>query len=441
MAQRFIAADREQTFLMPPSLRDWLPAGHLAWFVLDAVEEMDLAAFYGAYRADGHGRPAHDPALMVALVLYAYAVGERSSRQIERRCVEDVAFRVIAGNLAPDHSTIARFLARHQDALSGLFGQILRLCARAGLGRAGSIALDSTKIAADASGQANRTYEQIAREILEEAAETDRREDALYGSARGDELPAELADPVTRRQRLREAKRQLEREHEAERRARQAMLDRRAAHQAKTGRRPPGRPPAEHRAVADTPAGRRNVTDLDSRPVKTPRGFIQGYNAQAVCTDDQIVIAAELVCGSSDGGQLAPMITAARDALSDAEIADPQVVLADAGYWHAEQIRQLQRQGLDVLVPPDAERAGGTPRAGRSGGLYDHMRQRLASSDGRRRYARRQATIEAIFGHTKHNRRAERFRRRGLTACRTEWRLLTATHNLLKAFHATPAAA
>jgi transposase len=441
MSQRFVCADRDQTFLMPPSLREWVPAGHLAWFVLDAVDEMDLGAFYGAYRADGHGRPAHDPAMMVALVLYAYAVGERSSRVVERRCVEDVAFRVIAGNLVPDHSTIARFLVRHQDALGGLFGQVLCLCARAGLGRAGSIALDSTKMAADASGQANRSYEQIAREILQEAAETDRREDELYGSARGDELPADLADPVTRKQRLREAKRQLEAEWEAELRARQEMLDRRAAHEAKPGRRPPGRPPVEQRAVGDAPGGRKNVTDLDSRPVKTPRGFIQGYNAQAVCTDDQIVIAADVVCNSSDGGQLAPMISAARDALSRAEIAGPQVVLADAGYWHAGQIRALQQQGLDVLVPPDAHRNVGNPTGRRTGGLYDQMRERLSTPTGRRRYARRQATIEPIFGHTKHNRRAERFRRRGLAACRTEWRLITATHNLLKAFQATPATA
>ena len=441
MAQRFIAADRDQVFLMPPSLREWLPEGHLAWFVIDAVGEMDLAAFFASYRADGNGRPAHDPAVMVALVLYAYAVGERSSRRIERRCVEDVAFRVIAANLAPDHSTIARFVVRHQGALDGLFGQVLGLCARAGLVRAGSIALDSTKMAADASGKANRSYEQIAREILQEAIEIDRREDELYGSARGDELPPELADPVTRRQRLREAKRQLEEEHEAQRAARQQMAERRAEHEKRTGRRPIGRPPAEHLEVGETPAGRRNITDLDSRSVKTPRGFIQGYNAQAVCSDDQIVIAADVIARSPDGGLLEPMITAAQHQLADAGIAGPQIVLADAGYWHAAQIRALQAQGLEVLVPPDGHRRAGKPAGGRVGGLYDQMRRRLATAEGRERYQRRQATIEAVFGHTKHNRRAERFRRRGLAACRAEWRLICATHNLLKAFTVAPAAA
>src|SRR6185295_12069825 len=141
MAQRFITGDREQGFLLPPDVRDWLPADHLAWFVADAVEELDLGGFYRAYRVDGHGRPAFDPRVMVALVLYAYCVGERSSRGIERRCHVDVAFRVIAGNLAPDHATIARFIARHEQRLGGLFSQVLRLCARAGLGRAGIVAV------------------------------------------------------------------------------------------------------------------------------------------------------------------------------------------------------------------------------------------------------------------------------------------------------------
>jgi transposase len=284
MAQNFIAADREQVFLMPPSVCEWLPAGHLAWFVLDAVAELDLAAFYAAYRADGRGRPAHDPAMMVALVLYAYAVGERSTRRIERRCREDVAFRVVAANLAPDHATIARFVVRHQDALAGLFSQVLALCAKAGLVRAGTIALDSTKVAANASGLANLDYERIAAEILAEGIATDEAEDRLYGDACGDELPPELADSKSRRERLRAAKAELEAEWEAERRARREMLDARAEHQARTGRRPNGRPPVE-RDMSGDPPGRVNLTDRDSRPVKTPRGFIQGYNAQAVATE------------------------------------------------------------------------------------------------------------------------------------------------------------
>jgi transposase len=216
MAMNFIGCDREQVFLMPPSLREWVPEDHLVWTVLDAVAEMDLGAFYADYRADGHGRPAYEPSMMVALLLYAYARGNRSSRGIERACVEDVAYRVVAGNLVPDHSTIAEFRVRHEDALAELFTGVLGLCRRAGLVSVGVVAIDGTKVAANASREANRGYEQIAREMLAEAAETDRREDELYGQARGDELPEHLRTSAGRRAALREAKEELEREREPE---------------------------------------------------------------------------------------------------------------------------------------------------------------------------------------------------------------------------------
>ena len=193
MPQNFLACDREQELLLPPSLREWLPEDHLAWFVVDAVAQMDLAAFYGAYRADGHGRAAHDPAMMVTLLLYAYAIGERSSRRIERRCVEDVATRVICANQRPDHTTIARFRQRHESALAGLFGDVLALCAEAGLVQVGVVAIDGTKVHANASQHATRSYEEIAREILAEADAVDAQEDEQFGDRRGDELPPELA--------------------------------------------------------------------------------------------------------------------------------------------------------------------------------------------------------------------------------------------------------
>src|SRR5256885_6528267 len=164
MGQNFIGCDREQELLLPPSLREWLPEGHLVWFVIDAVAEMDLAAFYASYRADGHGRAAHDPAMMVALLLYVYAVGERSSRRVERRCVEDVATRVICANLTPDHTTIASFRQRHESALSGLFGEVLALCAEAARGEGGVSSVDCPKGGANASHQATRCWRQIAEE-------------------------------------------------------------------------------------------------------------------------------------------------------------------------------------------------------------------------------------------------------------------------------------
>jgi transposase len=218
MAPNFIGCDREQDFLLAPSLREWLPEDHLAWFVIDAVTAMDLAAFVAAYRVDGSGRPAHDPAIMVALLLYAYAIGERSSRRIERRCVEDVATRVICANRAPDHTTIARFRQRHESALAGLFGAVLGLCAEAGLVRVGVVAIDGTKVHANASPHATRDYEQIAREILDQAAEIDAREDEQFGERRGDELPPALATREGRQRWLRDARRRLD-----ERRAEEAL--------------------------------------------------------------------------------------------------------------------------------------------------------------------------------------------------------------------------
>src|SRR3954466_5888979 len=215
MGQRFVACDRDQSFLMPPDLREWLPAGHLAWFVIDAVAAMDLDAFYVAYRVDGRSRPAYDPAMMVALLLYAYARGIRSSRVIERACDEDVAFRVLAAQERPDHATIARFIERHQDAIAGLFGEVLTLCARSGLAKVGVIAVDGTKVHANASRNENLDYEQIAREIVEEAQAVDAAEDELYGEARGDELPPEFSTAQGRRGWLREAKQRLEAERAA----------------------------------------------------------------------------------------------------------------------------------------------------------------------------------------------------------------------------------
>ena len=201
---------------MPPDVREWLPEGHLAWFVIDAVERDGSRGVLWRLSRDGRSRPAYEPAMMVALLLYAYARGMRSSRAIERACEEDVAFRVIAAQQQPDHATIARFVERHQDALAGLFGEVLALCAKAGLAKVGVIAVDGTKLHANASRDANLDYEQIAREILEEAKAVDAAEDELYGEARGDELPEELRTAQGRRGWLREAKRQLDEQRERE---------------------------------------------------------------------------------------------------------------------------------------------------------------------------------------------------------------------------------
>jgi len=214
MGQNFIECHREQGFLLPPDVREWLPADHLAWFVIDAVADMDLDAFYVAYRADGHGRAAYEPSLMVALILYAFATGVRSSRAIECHCRQDVAYRVITGNLVPDHATIARFVCRHERALGELFADVLRLCDRAGLVRPGVVSIDGTRIAGNASPEVNYGFEQIAREIVAEARAIDEAEDEAFGDARGDELPEQLRTAEGRREFFRRAREQLRREPE-----------------------------------------------------------------------------------------------------------------------------------------------------------------------------------------------------------------------------------
>ena len=411
MPQNFLACDREQELLLPPSLREWLPEDHFAWFVIERRRRARSGRVLGRVSRDGWGRAAHDPAMMVALLVYAYAIGERSSRRIERRCREDVAFRVITANQAPDHATVARFRVRHERALNELFGQVLGLCADAGLVRVGVLAVDGTKVSANASERATRDYEQIAREILEQAAEIDAREDEQFGDARGDELPPELATregrqrwlrdaqrrldqrraqearpiPRSRPKRLLEARRRLHEELDVERRANADYEAYRARGVMKDGRRFGG-PPKPYQPP-EQPQGKINLTDLDSRNVKTLRGWVQGYNAQAVCTEDQIVIAAEVTPSSADFGQLEPMVSAAERELAAAHVTDaPEVVLADAGYWHTRTDRAAQRARSCGPGPSGRQEAQG--RAAGLAGRALHVHAHPARDRDRRRALR-----------------------------------------------------
>ena len=488
---------------MPPALVDWLPDEHFVWTVLGAVEQMDLAAFYGAYRANGQGRAAYDPQMLLSLLLYAYATGVSSSRQIERCCEVDVAFKVITAMRVPDHSTIAEFRRRHQDAIAEVFVQVLALCAEAGLVRVGVIAIDGTKIAANASRECSRSYVSIVEELLAEAEQADRDEDQRHGDDRGDEPPAGLRSRDERRQALAQAKARLEAERERQVQAGEApefdagieldleQLERRrqgrrswqreAAHQLEAYRErqadpiPRGRLDRleeakrrlEQELAVDTAAnhayeqfhqsgrdtkGRRmgrqlkphiapvlpegavNLTDPDSRLIHDKRlTKLQGYNAQAaVSCDGQIIIAAELSARSPDFGQLAPVFDAAlRDLASAGVNQRPQTVLADTGYWHSEQTDQIVAAGTQVLIPPQS-RIRDTIRPGWDTGRYALMRAVLDSPAGSTLYHQRAQSIEPTFGQIKHNRGFRQFRRRGRAAARSEWRLITATHNLLK---------
>jgi transposase len=450
MSYNFLGCDRDQPFLLPVDLRDWLPEGHLAWFILDVVDQVDLTAFYRAHRDDGHGHPAYDPKLLLGVLLYGYCVGVRSSRQLERRCSEDIAFRVLAANQTPDHVTIARFRVRHETALAGFLVESLRLCAAAGMVRVGTIALDGTKLAGNASDKANRTQEKLeveVAEILRQAAETDQREDRLFGDARGDQLPKGLASKADRLARLRQAKAQLQAEAAARE---QAYQQRVAAHTAAAKAK--GTTPRQlKRRPQETPNPKAtaNATDPDSRFLHSRNGSLQGYNAQAVTTLEQVIVAAELTDEANDVHQLQPMLDATAATLAAAGIDQrPEAALADSGYWSIDNLTTIP-DAPELLIPParhgrqGKSRKDGKPSASRSDGLRVAMKAKLASEDGKARYAKRRETVEPVFGQIKEQQGARRFLRRGLRACNAEWKLLCGTHNLLKLWRhmATPRAA
>jgi transposase len=444
MAYNFLRCDRDQPFLLPPDIRDWLPPEHLAWLVLDVVDQLDLTAFLAAYRSDGHGRAAYDPGVLLGVLLYGYCIGVRSSRAIERRCHEDLAFRVLAGNQVPDHVTIARFRARHEQALAGFLVESLKLCAAAGMVRVGTVALDGTKLAANAADKANRTHDKLqaeVAEILHQAAAADQHEDRLFGDARGDELPAELASKAGRLARLRRAKAKLEAEAAAREQAYQQRVAAHTAAAKATGRR--ARTLRRRPQEAPNPKAVANTTDPCSRFLHTRSGTVQGYNAQAVTTENQLVVAAELTGEANDVHQLQPMLAATATTLAAAGINErPEVLLAGSGYWSIENVTAIPG-APELYIPPARHgrqgkpRKDGKPSASRSDGLRAAMKAKLKSEDGKARYAKRRETVEPVFGQIKEQQGARRFLRRGLRACQAEWKLLCGTHNLLKLWRHT----
>jgi transposase len=440
MAYSFLRGDRDQPFLLPPDLRDWLPAGHLAWFILDVVDQVDLEPFHRAHRDDGHGHPAYDPKTLLGVLLYGYCVGVRSSRQLERRCHEDIAFRVLAANQLPDHVTIARFRVRHEQALAGFLVASLKLCAAAGMVKVGVVALDGTKLAGNAADKANRTIDRLdaeVAEILRQAAEADQREDLEHGRARGDELPKTLASKAGRLARLRHAKALLDAEA-AERQQRFAERAAASAAAAAAKGKPPRQLKPRARDEAPNPKATANVTDPDSRLLHTRRGRVQGYNAQAVTTLEQVIVAAELTQDANDFQQLEPMLTALTATLVGAGIAErPGTLAADSGYWSIANLTQIP-DAPELLIPPPKHGRHGKPRKdkrpsqSKSDQLRAAMTAKLTSDQGKALYGKRKQTIEPVFGQIKDGRGARRFLRRGLAACEAEWKLLCGTHNLLK---------
>ena len=412
--QRFVSGSREQAFLLPPDMREWLPDDHLVWVILEAVERLDLARLRSVYRGDANGRPAYDPALMVALLLYGYATGERSSRVIERRCREDVAMRVICAGVCPDHATIARFRRRHGDALIGLFGQVLALCRLAGLGRLGTIAIDGTRIRANASKQRYALEQQAAAGILAEADAQDAADDELE---RDEQEALRGSGGAGGR-----SERRARFDRAAEALAGEAVEERPA------GTRKPSNKAKGRRLAAARRRGP-NLTDPESRVMKSGQAFVQGYNAQIAVSDDHLVVACDISSDNVDHALLEPMIDAVRQQLGPDDDAEVTEFLADAGCWKGEAVERLHDRGEKVLVPPN-----GRPRTRNLGGsgVVTRMTERLAEPDTAKRYRRRQALVEPVIAHIKCNRRLDRFLLRGTHGARLEWTLGCIAHNLTR---------
>ena len=495
----------EQTLLLPPSPMDWLPENHLVFFLLDLAAELDLEEIHAFYRQkDPRGEKAYEPRMMVVLLLYAYCVGLPSSRKIEKACWEDAAFRVLTGNQQPDHSRVSDFRRRHLDALAGLFIQVLRLCQKAGLVSLGTVALDGTKVKANASKHKAMSHERMLkserqleaemRALLRKAEIIDAQEDGQYGKGnRGDELPVELQRRSSRLEWIRKAKAELEAEAAAAKaRQRQeqaeaaeleaaetegsgdAQLSRRAARRARGARKRVDDAQklaiataeaaglespvftAELDAVAmpqrqlpsDTsgnpkPQAQRNFTDSDSHILKGADGWIQGYNCQAaVDGDHQVIVAIGVSNQPNDAVHLLPMLE--RIQANTGEL--PNALIADAGYCSTANLEACEEKGLNAYVSTSRQQHGQRPRPSRGRPPKDldargRMERKLRSKAGQAIYALRKTVVEPVFGQIKGARGLDRFRLRGLEKVNGEWALMATTHNILKLFRASLATA
>jgi transposase len=447
--------DLDQTYLLPLDLRSWLPEGHLALFVSDVVEQLDLGPIYAQYeRGDGRGQPPYEPQMLVKLLVYGYCTGLVSSRRIEKATWEDVPFRVLAANQHPDHDTIAAFRQRHLGALRGLFLQVLRMCQEAGLVKLGHVAIDGTKVKANASKHKAMSYRRMVEteeklkkqidEMLAEAQRVDEAEDAKFGKGkRGDELPEELRRRESRLKKIQEAKAALEAEarEKAEMEAEEARtkLAEREEKEAKAGRKLPGRRPQvpDPKEAKPEPKAQKNFTDPESRIMPDKGGFSQAYNAQiAVDAEAQIIVATGVTQQTNDKQQLPVMLEKVKGNLEKL----PEKTSGDAGYFSEEALTDERCSGTDLYVPPNRVPHGQaasskTPAVTpQQGSASCEMRKKLDSPEGKAVYARRKAIVEPVFGQIKGARGLRGFSFRGLAQVAAEWDIICWTHNLLKLF-------
>jgi transposase len=454
MSKTFRPWPVDQAQLLPASVSDFVPAGHVAHFVRDLVrEQLDLSEITGAY-SELRGYPPFDPVMMTALLLYAYAQGIYSSRRMARACEERLDFLAVTAMNRPDHRTIAKFRRRHLTALGGLFVQVLRLCQQAGMADLGHVALDGTKIKANASKHKAMSYERMAKTEAQLTAEvaawlasaerTDAAEDAALGEARGDEMPDWVADKTRRIARIKEAKAALEAEAKAQAQAKaKAAAERellkeqrkRKGRPAEPKAKPAPRPAAQAKAEPEpkpAPKAQRNFTDPQSRIMKGPDGFLQGYNAQAaVDAKAQIIVAHGLSDCSADSGQLAPMVKAIRANTGR----NPAQFSADAGYCSDANLQALDKQKINAFIATGRERPSqlaGDDASSPGTSRVEKMRAKLRKDGFDSPYRLRKQTVEPVFGQIKQARGFRQFLLRGRAKVASEWAMICTVHNLLK---------
>jgi transposase len=461
VSKNFRTCDLEQPFLLPPSLQDWLPESHLARFIAELTNGLDLSEIYGFYgRRDGRGKAAYHPLMMVRLLLYGYCVGVMSSRRMERASYDDVAFRYLCADQHPDHDTIAHFRQQQLVVLAQLFTQVLQLCQKAGLVKLGHVAIDGSKLQANASKHKAMSYDRMeekekqlkaeVEKLLAQAAETDAAEDQLYGKGkRGDELTGELARRESRLKKIAEAKAALEQEAreraQAARREAEEKLAERRKKEEERGKKLGGRLPQvpDPEQAVPEPTAQRNFTDPESRimPDGAHKGsFVQAYNAQiAVDGAAQIIVAAEVTRETNDKQQLAPMLARVEQNAG----VKPEAVSADAGYFSESQINDDRATGIDLYVATGKQKHGpseldGQPseHAAEPDSVIEKMKRKLKTEKGRALYKMRKAIVEPVFGQIKAARGIRAFLLRGFEKVSAEWKLICATHNVLKLFRA-----
>lgn len=429
--------------LLPPCVEDYVPEEHLARLVIETVDQLDLSCIVGSYNADGMGGAAIDPKAILETLIYAYTHSITSSRDIETLCRENMIFRFLSCNQMPDHTTFARFRKRHSVAFTELFAQVLDHCRLAGLGKAGTIALDGTKLKSNAAMDQNRTLKKITEELTREAEAKDLAEDFRYGKGkRKNELPKGLRHKEDRQKRLLEAKRLIEEKQQREAEAQQTKIETRVQEEQETGKKKRGRKPKEPKTEPE-PEAKANITDPDSRTLKTRSGYVQGYNAQAVVSMDQLILAADVTQEANDIKQLIHMTQQAQTNVSRTAAtgvaAEIEKILADAGYHSKANLKDLEQTGVEGFIP--STKSWKLRKELMAAGYHEgpipedldpvmRMELKLRTEAGHQIYKQRGQTIEPTFGQTKHG--LAGLPRRGIEAARADWRMICLAHNLKK---------